>query len=55
MLAGNEVTSLFDIGDGVMLLEFHSKVNELDAPKFEILSEAIERLSRQRQRSGYCQ
>ncbi len=43
-LAGNEVASLFDIGDGVMLLEFHSKVNELDTPKFEIMQEAIERL-----------
>ena len=44
ILAGNEVASLFDIGDGVMLLEFHSKVNELDTPKFEIMQEAVERL-----------
>ena len=43
-LAGNEMASLWDIGDGVMLLEWHTRVNALDGPMFDIMQEAIERL-----------
>jgi 3-hydroxyacyl-CoA dehydrogenase len=43
-LVGNEMASLWDIGDGVMLLEWHTRVNALDGPMFEIMQEAIERL-----------
>ncbi|MBP6440049.1 MAG: enoyl-CoA hydratase/isomerase family protein, partial [Caldilineaceae bacterium] len=43
-LTGNEMASLWDIGDGVMLLEWHTRVNALDGPMFEIMQEATERL-----------
>jgi len=43
-LTGNEMASLWDIGDGVMLLEWHTRVNALDGPMFDIMQEAIERL-----------
>lgn len=43
-LVGNEQASLWDIGDGVMLLEWHTKVNALDFPMFEVIQEAIDRL-----------
>jgi 3-hydroxyacyl-CoA dehydrogenase len=43
-LAGNELASLWEIGDGVMLLEWHTRVNALDGPMFDIMQEAIERL-----------
>ena len=43
-LVENEAASLLDIGDGVLLLEFHSKMNALDSTFFPILAAAIERL-----------
>ena len=43
-LTGNEMASLWDIGDGVMLLEWHTRVNALDGPMFDIMQEAVERL-----------
>jgi 3-hydroxyacyl-CoA dehydrogenase len=43
-LAGNDAASLVDMGDGVMLLEFHSKANSLDTNIFEIMKEATDRL-----------
>ncbi|MCX6045338.1 MAG: 3-hydroxyacyl-CoA dehydrogenase NAD-binding domain-containing protein [Chloroflexi bacterium] len=43
-LAENESASLLDMGDGVLLLEFHSKMNALDAGIFAIAQVAIERL-----------
>lgn len=42
--AGNEMASLWDMGDGVMLLEWHTKVNAIDGPMVDIMQEAIERL-----------
>ncbi len=42
--AGNEMASLWDIGDGVLLLEWHTKVNAIDGPIVEIMQTAIERL-----------
>ena len=44
LLAGNDAASLVDMGDGVMLLEFHSKANSLDTNIFEIMKEATDRL-----------
>lgn len=43
-LAGNDMASLWDIGDDVMLLEWHTRVNALDGPMFDIMQEALERL-----------
>ena len=43
-LAENDSASLLDMGDGVLLLEFHSKMNAMDASIFEIAQAALERL-----------
>jgi 3-hydroxyacyl-CoA dehydrogenase len=43
-LAENEAAALFDVGDGVLLLEFHSKMNALDSTFFPILESALDRL-----------
>ncbi len=43
-LEENESASLRDMGDGVLLLEFHSKMNAFDADIFEIIQKAVERL-----------
>jgi len=43
-IAENESASLIDMGDGVMLLEFHSKMNALDDGIFKIIQVAIDRL-----------
>lgn len=40
----NAGASLFDIGDGVALVEFHTKMNALDDDIFAIASEALDRL-----------
>ncbi|MBC7878207.1 MAG: enoyl-CoA hydratase/isomerase family protein [Anaerolineales bacterium] len=40
----NAGASLFDIGDGVGLVEFHTKMNALDDDIFTIASEALDRL-----------
>jgi 3-hydroxyacyl-CoA dehydrogenase len=42
----NESASLFNIGDGVILLEFHSKVNALDEDIFKMIHRALERLDK---------
>jgi 3-hydroxyacyl-CoA dehydrogenase len=41
---GNEMASLWDIGDGVLLLEWHTRVNALDGPIFELMQTAVEKL-----------
>ncbi|HRJ40710.1 MAG TPA: 3-hydroxyacyl-CoA dehydrogenase NAD-binding domain-containing protein [Caldilineaceae bacterium] len=43
-LAENDSASLLDMGDGVLLLEFHTKMNSLDTAIGEIANAAIERL-----------
>ncbi len=43
-IAENESASLLTLDDGVLLLEFHSKMNVLDAGIFQIMQKAIERL-----------
>jgi 3-hydroxyacyl-CoA dehydrogenase len=40
----NDSASLVEMGDGVLLLEFHSKMNALDVAIGEIMNEAIDRL-----------
>ncbi len=42
----NAGASLYDIGDGVALVEFHTKMNALDDDIFEIASEALDRLDK---------
>ena len=44
VLAENDSASLLDMGDGVLLLEFHTKMNALDMEIGEIANAAIERL-----------
>ena len=44
VLAGNSSASLLDMGDGVLLLEFHTKMNALDLDIGPIADAAIERL-----------
>jgi 3-hydroxyacyl-CoA dehydrogenase len=43
-IAENDEASLIDMGDGVMLLEFHSKMNALGEGIFKIIEVAIDRL-----------
>ncbi len=43
-LAENESASLIDSGNGVLLLEFHSKMNAFDAGIFAVLQNALEKL-----------
>lgn len=43
-VAENESARLLNMGDGVLLLEFHSKMNALDASIFVIMQKAIEKL-----------
>ena len=38
----NKGASLIDLGDGVVCLEFHTKMNTLDADIREMLREAVE-------------
>jgi 3-hydroxyacyl-CoA dehydrogenase len=40
----NSSASLIDMGDGVMLLEFHSKANTLDPDIFDMAEQALEEL-----------
>ena len=44
ILAENEAASLLDVGDGILLLEFHSKMNALDSSFFPILTRALDEL-----------
>ena len=41
---GNRSASIWDIGDGVMCLECHTKMNSLDAGVFEIIDKAIQQI-----------
>ena len=41
-LIGNEAASLWDIGDGVACLEFHSKMNSLDPLMLEMIEETVD-------------
>ena len=43
-LAGNESASLHELGDQVLLLEFHTKANAIDTDIFAMGYEALERL-----------
>jgi 3-hydroxyacyl-CoA dehydrogenase len=43
-IAQNDSATLLDMGDGVLLLEFHSKMNSLDPGIFELAQKAVERL-----------
>ncbi|MCC6456832.1 MAG: 3-hydroxyacyl-CoA dehydrogenase/enoyl-CoA hydratase family protein [Caldilineaceae bacterium] len=43
-VAGNEAATLLEIGDGLLLLEFHTKMNALDSALFPILESAINQL-----------
>ncbi|MCH7550824.1 MAG: enoyl-CoA hydratase/isomerase family protein, partial [Proteobacteria bacterium] len=42
----NRSASLWDIGDGVLCLEFHSKMNIIDHPIIELMSEALDEVER---------
>jgi 3-hydroxyacyl-CoA dehydrogenase len=44
LIAENDAASLLDSGDGILLFEFHSKMNALNSAFFPILEEAINRL-----------
>jgi 3-hydroxyacyl-CoA dehydrogenase len=44
VIAENAGASLFDIGDGVALVEFHTKMNALDDDIFNITTEALDRV-----------
>lgn len=41
-LLSNDAASLWDIGDGVTCLEFHSKMNSIDAQTLAMLSESLD-------------
>lgn len=43
-LATNDSASLLDLGDGVLLLEFHSKANSIDGDILSLVANATERL-----------
>ncbi len=42
-LLGNDAASLWDVGDGVACVEFHSKANALSPASMEILAASVER------------
>jgi 3-hydroxyacyl-CoA dehydrogenase len=46
VIAENAGASLYDIGDGVALVEFHTKMNALDDDIFNITSEALDRVEK---------
>jgi 3-hydroxyacyl-CoA dehydrogenase len=45
-IVSNAGASLFDIGDGVALVEFHTKMNALDDDIFNITTEALDRVEK---------
>lgn len=51
-LAGNDEASLFDMGDGVLLLEFHGKANTIGDGVGDMIEEALDRFERDPQVSG---
>ena len=42
----NADASLIDMGDGVLCLEFHSKMNAIDNPSIEMMFEALDEVER---------
>ena len=46
VISENAGASLYDIGDGVALVEFHTKMNALDDDIFAITSEALDRVEK---------
>ena len=42
----NAAASLIDMGDGVLCLEFHSKMNAIDNPSIEMMFEALDEVER---------
>ncbi len=46
IISENAGASLYDIGDGVALVEFHTKMNALDDDIFNITSEALDRVEK---------
>jgi 3-hydroxyacyl-CoA dehydrogenase len=46
VVRGNASASLLDLGDGVACLEFHSKMNTIDADVLEMLEAALEETAR---------
>jgi len=46
-LQGNSSASLLDLGEGVLLLEFHSPANSLDADVLEMAEHALQELARE--------
>ena len=44
LIKSNAGASLYDMGDGVALVEFHTKMNALDDDIFDITSEALDRV-----------
>lgn len=51
-LEGNTEASLFDMGDGVLLLEFHGKANTLGVGVVEMAKAALERLEESADMAG---
>lgn len=45
-ISKNAGASLYDIGDGVALVEFHTKMNSLDDDIFNITTEALDRIEK---------
>ena len=45
IIEGNDQASLIDLGDGVACVEFHSKMNSLNAKVVSVLSDALDSLS----------
>ena len=43
VISGNPGATLYDIGDGIALVEFHTKMNALDNDIFEIVNQALDR------------
>ena len=46
LVKSNADASLIDMGDGVLCLEFHSKMNTIDNPSIEMMFEALDEVER---------
>ncbi len=47
VITENAGASLYDIGDGVALVEFHTKMNALDDDIFNVMTEALDRVEKE--------
>src|SRR5439155_16723225 len=47
VVESNPSASLIDLGDGVVCLEFHSKLNTIDADTVEMIHAAVDRVARE--------